>query len=103
MNAINHEELEKLRPQILAALEDPNYLARTIQDLAEAIGIDERTFVRTMKSDPELRGKLKLYPGRSENGELLLTTRDKFYKTAPWRAQFLDMFANDRASLDDVV
>ncbi|NGZ83189.1 hypothetical protein [Duganella aceris] len=91
------------RQQIIAVLEDTPLVALTIKQIAQALGLEERSLVRAIKPDLELRSLLKIYPGRSPDGELLLTTKKKFYQTATLTTQLVDMFASHRISLDDVV
>ena len=89
--------------RIISVLEETHLAALTIGELAHALGLEERSLIRAIKPDQDLRMLLKVYPGRSAEGELLLTTKQRFYRTAPLRTQLVDMFASHRVSLDDVV
>jgi len=44
---------------------------------------------------------VKVYPRKSSKGEVLLTTKDRFYKEASFSDKFVDAFATKRWGLDD--
>jgi len=102
-NSVLGEPVMGLDQRIIAVLEDTHLDSLTIKQIAQSLDLDERSLVRAIKPDQDLRSLLKIYPGRSADGELLLTTKKKFYRTASLTYQLADLFASHRISLDDVV
>lgn len=94
-------EGEVVRSKIVDALNSDRYKARTISGIAKVAHVHSGVVIRTIKNDPDLRQMVKVYPRRSAKGELLLTTKDRFYKEASFADKFVDVFASKRWGLDD--
>lgn len=98
------QELRKneVREKIVEALNSKRYKARTITGIAKVAHVKSSVVVETIKNDPGLREMVKIYPRKSSKGEVLLTTKDRFYKEASFSDKFVDAFATRRWGLDDV-
>lgn len=86
---------------ILQALNNQDYIARTISGIAREVNSSPVVIVRAIKSDPELKSIVKVFPRRAKTGEVLLTTREKFNKKASIKDKFIDFFSTNQASIDD--
>lgn len=91
----------ELRSKIVEALNSKRYRARTIAGIAKMAHVNPVVVVSTIKNDPSLREMVKVYPRKSSKGEVLLTTKDRFYKEASFSDKFVDAFATKRWGLDD--
>lgn len=87
--------------KILQALNDQNYIARTVAGIAKEAHASPVLIVKTIKSDPKLQTIVKVFPRRAKTGEILLTTREKFNKKASFKDKFIDFFSTNHASIDD--
>lgn len=92
----------EVRTKIVDALNSKRYKARTVAGIAKVAHVPVDQVLSTIKGDPSLREMIKVYPRRSAKGELLLTTKEKFYEDAGFTDKFADVFATKRWSLDDV-
>lgn len=91
-----------VRIRIINALNSGNYVARTVSGIAREAHIKEPVVVHAIKSDPELRHMVKVYPRRTDDGRLLFTTKKRFEENAPIKDKFVDFFSTNRLKLDDV-
>ncbi|MDN5110737.1 hypothetical protein PJV97_00100 [Aliarcobacter butzleri] len=77
---------------IIKALTDKRYKARTIKGIANEAKIEENQVISIIKSNPKLRSIAKVYPRKSKSGELLITTKNKFDKKASFLDKLIDGF-----------
>ncbi len=94
----SHERSTK----IMGALNNNKYKARTIEGIAKEVGANRVEVVNTIKSDSELRGKLKVYRRRSSDGRMLVTTKERFSKEAEIKDKFIDVFSSRGVKIDDI-
>jgi len=55
-----------------------------------------------MHADAVLTNTIKVVPIRSQDGQLLVTTKDRFANEATLTEKFIDFFATRRQQLPDV-
>jgi putative aminopeptidase FrvX len=89
--------LNSIDDTILEVLNDQKYRARTIGGVAKAIGVSEKVVIHRLKRSKKLNEHVKIYPMHSRKGEALITSREKFEKTATVKERFVDFFATRRA------
>lgn len=88
--------------RIMGALNNRRFKARTIEGIAKEIGINRIEVVRAIKSDAELREKVKLYRRKASDGRMLVTTKKRFSKEADIKDKFIDVFSSREVNIDDV-
>ena len=86
---------------ILEALNDTRFMARTIKGLVMATNMEAECIVQRLQDSPKLAKTVKIYPRKTKNGKILLTTRSKFSKYAPFKDKFIDGFATRRVHLEN--
>lgn len=90
-----------LRERILLALNNQNYIARTVNGIAKEAHILPKQVVDVIVHDKDLRMCVKVYPRRTVKGKLLLTTKNKFKEKASLKDKFIDFFSTNQVSLED--
>lgn len=93
---------ELVHGKIVAALGNKQYKARTITGIAKEIKVPQRVVVKAIREDKRLSGIVKVFPIRSKDGRILLTTKDRFAQEATPKEKFVDFFASKRLALDGV-
>lgn len=102
-NAASSGDREKsVKIKIINALSDRRYAARTLSGIAKELRIQPYEIVEAIKKDSELRGVVKVFPMRTRDGKVLLTTKKRFADEASVKQKFVDIFATRRAELDDI-
>ncbi|MEJ1401806.1 MAG: hypothetical protein RPU41_13970 [Candidatus Sedimenticola sp. (ex Thyasira tokunagai)] len=86
---------------ILNALNDKKYRARTIQGIAKYANISPSEVIHELNSNKTLNQQVKIYPRKSKDGKVLITTRERFDKTAPLKDRFIEAFATTRVIIED--
>ncbi|ELV8773057.1 MULTISPECIES: hypothetical protein [Vibrio harveyi group] len=89
--------MNNIDTQILRILNEPKFRARTIGGIAKELGINKRIVVHRLKRSKLLNQQVKIYPLRSKAGEVMVTSRERFDKTATMKERFVDAFATKRA------
>lgn len=92
----------EVREKIVAALNNPRFRMRTLQGIADEANLSLHAIVQAMHTDPTLANTIKLVPIRTQDGRLLVTTKDRFAKESTWTERFVDFFATRRPQLPDV-
>ncbi len=93
---------EQILPKkILKALENRKYQARTITGLARELNRSREEIIKAIIETPELRKIIKVYLRRTSNGDLLISTKKRFYNEASLRDKFVDFFSIHRLSVED--
>jgi hypothetical protein len=92
---------EDLRERILRALNNKDYIARTVSGIAKEVHIAPRQVVDVIVHDKDLRMCVKVYPRRNGKGKLLLTTKRNFKEKASLKDKFIDFFSTNQVSLED--
>ena len=77
---------------IIKALTNKRYKARTIKGIANETKIEENQIISIIKTNPKLKSIVKVYPRKSKSGELLITTKAKFDKKASFLDKLIDGF-----------
>lgn len=85
--------------QILRALNESRFRARTIGGIANELGISKRIVVHRLKRSKLLNQQVKIYPLRSKTGDVMLISRERFDKTATVKERFVDAFATKRVAI----
>lgn len=93
---------DEVRPKIIMALNNDKYVARTVNGIANEISLSEPFVVRALKNDKILRSQMKVYPRKSRDGNVLVTTKKHFDQKASFRDKFIDAFSTKRVTLDDI-
>ncbi|WUR11087.1 hypothetical protein E7V67_015310 [[Empedobacter] haloabium] len=93
---------QEVRERIVAALNNPRFRMRTLQGIAQEARLSTSTVVQAMHTDAALANTIKLVPIRTQDGRLLVTTKDRFANEATWTERFVDFFATRRPQLPDV-
>lgn len=91
-----------VRDRIVAALNNPRFRMRTLRGIAEEAQLSTATVVQAMHTDEVLAHTVKVVPIRSQDGRLLVTTKDRFANEATLVEKFVDFFATRRPQLPDV-
>jgi hypothetical protein len=86
---------------IISSLNNKKYVARTFEGIAKEIGTTKAQVINVIKSNNELRSKIKLYRRRAEDGRILITTKERFSKEASAIDKFIDIFSSEEVSLED--
>lgn len=94
-------EERQIRAKILDALNNQNYIARTVTGIAKEAHVAPKRVVDTIVGDKELRMIVKVYPRRTAKGKMLLTTKKRFKETASLKDKFIDFFSTNQMSLED--
>ncbi|MEB0014481.1 hypothetical protein QN416_23060 [Glaciimonas sp. Cout2] len=94
--------IRNTKEKILEVLNDKKYLMRTVSGIATQAGLKRASVVYALKNDNALRNTIKLYPLRSTNGNVLITTKERFSNEAPVTVKFVDFFSTRRPKLSDV-
>lgn len=89
------------REKIVGALSNGRYRARTVTGIAVEAGLREAEVVDALSSDQALAKVVKIYPVRSKDGRVLITTKDRFAKEASPKEKFIDFFASQRPWIAD--
>lgn len=92
---------ELTRTKIVNALSNTEYRARTISGVARESSLTSSQVIKAIKDDKTLGGIVKVYPIRSKEGRVLLTTKDRFAAEATIKERFVDFFASKRVGLED--
>lgn len=90
-----------LRERILRALNNKDYIARTVSGIAKEVHIAPRQVVDVIVHDKDLRMYVKVYLRRNGKGQLLLTTKINFKEKASLKDKFIDFFSTNQVSLED--
>ncbi|MEP0175530.1 MAG: hypothetical protein ABJH28_06415 [Paraglaciecola sp.] len=92
-------KLEKIDRDILRVLNLDDYQARTIKGLSKDVDKSENEIVERITYSKYLNEFLKVFPRKSRSGEVLITTKSKYEKSATYRDKFIDAFATSRVRL----
>lgn len=92
--------LKNIDTEILKVLNRDDYDARTISGLSKAINKTEKEVIQRIMYSKELNDLLKIFPRKSRDGQVLITTKAKYEKSASFTDKFIDAFATSRVRLD---
>src|SRR5690606_17471504 len=88
-----HPQEEIVRERIINALMNQKYKARTISGVSKEAHLPKATVINALKKDSALAISLKVYPYRSKDGQLLITTKERFSKESTFKEKFIDFFS----------
>lgn len=86
---------------IEAALKNTRYKARTIEGIAKEAKVSRSEVVYAIKHDARLREKVNVFPRRSKDGRVLITTKDRFSKEASVKDKFIYVFSTKLPKIND--
>jgi len=98
----NDDDPKSIREKIVDALNNPAYRSRTLPGIARETRLSQQRVIAALHCDRELAATVKLVPMRTQDGRLLLTTKDRFSREATFKELFVDFFASKRPELPDV-
>lgn len=93
---------EANRGKIIRALNNGRFVARTVGGIARETSLSKGLVIKSLKVDEILRGQMKIYPRKTSDGKVLLTTKKHFSKKAGFKDKFIDVFATNRVTLNDI-
>lgn len=93
--------MDEIEKKILKSLSNKKFRARTIHGIAREARITPTVVVKKLNSSPELNQQVKIYPRRSKEGHVLVTTRANFDATASIKDKFIEAFASNRIRIED--
>lgn len=91
MNKIKKDDLSN---DILNALKNRKYKARTLYGIAKELSKSENLIAKEINENAILKRIIKIYPRHNSNGDLLYTTKERFYEEASVKDKFIDFFHN---------
>lgn len=97
-----HPQEEVVRDLIINALMNQKYKARTISGVSKEAHLPKSTVINALKKDGALAVSLKVYPYRSKDGKLLITTKERFSKESTFKEKFIDFFSTKRQDLKNI-
>ncbi|CAO3858270.1 hypothetical protein [Achromobacter mucicolens] len=95
-------DAQNVRQQIVNALNNGRYTARTIAGISKEAKLKSATVVEAIRTDDSLRSVVKVMPIRAKNGRVLLTTKERFQNEASLKTKFIDFFASRKVGIKDV-
>ncbi len=93
-------DMEEIDRRILQALNSDKYQARTIDGISQEANSSEQEIIQRITYSEKLSDLLKIYPRKSKDGQVLITTKAKYEKSASFTDKFIDAFATSRVRLD---
>ncbi|OHC26301.1 MAG: hypothetical protein A2Y50_07300 [Pseudomonadales bacterium RIFCSPLOWO2_12_59_9] len=96
---LQEEVSSVIRGKIITALLNENYKARTILGVSQEAHLSKATVINAIKRDSTLVTNLKVYPYRSKDGQILITTKERFFKESTFKDKFIDFFSTKREDL----
>jgi hypothetical protein len=97
----NKYDKTDIRARIIKTLNNPKYRMRTIAGISKEANLRPSVVIEALKSDRELRMAIKIVPIRAGNGQILLTTKEKFSTESTLKEKFIDFFASQRPNIED--
>jgi hypothetical protein len=88
--------------RIFFALNNLRYKARTVYGLSKETDLPVSVVVDAIKSNPALMDAIKIYPYKSKEGVVLITTKERFREGSSFKDRFVDFFATRRAGMSDL-
>ena len=88
--------------KIIGALNNTKFHARTFEGVAKEVGARRQEIIETIRKDPVLRGKIKIYRRKASDGRFLVTTKERFSHEASIKDKFVDVFSTDGVKIEDV-
>ncbi|HCI5654935.1 TPA: hypothetical protein NPO21_000431 [Klebsiella variicola subsp. variicola] len=83
-----------LREKIISALNSEKYSIRSLGGIAKEVNVSEGELRKIIKNDHELSRAVKYMPFRSNDGKLLVMSKERFFKEASFKMKFMDFFAS---------
>lgn len=93
--------MDDIETKILKSLRSDKFKARTIAGIAKEVNVTPKVIIHKLNSSPELNNQVKIYPRKSKDGRILVTTRDKFDSSASIKDKFIEAFATKRLRIED--
>ncbi len=90
-----------IRKMIMSALKSNKYSMRSLAGIAKEINISEDELKKIISSDSVLSSEIKTMPFRSKEGKVLVMSKERFIKEAPFKVKFMDFFASKRQGVKD--
>jgi len=96
-----NNSVESLRENVRKALNNRKFTMRSIEGIAKEVRISEKQLRNAIAHDKELAKEIKFMPFRSEDGKILLMSKERFVKEASFKIKFIDFFATNRHGVKD--
>jgi hypothetical protein len=93
---LNADEQKK----IIDTLLKKKYKARTLTGLSNETKISVKTIKENILWNSNFSKRLKILPNRSNNGKVLITTKERFLTDASLGEKFIDFFASNRQEIE---
>jgi hypothetical protein len=93
--------MDDIETKILKSLRSDKFKARTITGIAKEVHVTPKVVINKLNSSPALNQQVKIYPRKSKDGRILVTTRDKFDSSASIKDKFIEAFATKRLRIED--
>lgn len=99
--AATRSDSAKVREKIVIALNNPAYRSRTLLGISQETKLKPAVVLKAIKNDRMLAHAVKIVPMRSQDGRLLITTKNRFSNEASLKEKFVDFFASKRQEVAD--
>lgn len=77
--------------QILEAIEDAKYKARTVGGISKQVGLPVATVEKLLSTDTQLKKRVLVVPGVKKNDRKLYTTVERYKKETPLAVRVLNL------------
>jgi len=100
--AVSPVSAKEIREKIIKSIDNEKYNARTINGIAKETKLTAAEIAMAIRVDSFLKKHIKIFPRRTTEGRVLITTKNKFLEHASFRDKFVDVFSTNRLGLEDV-
>lgn len=91
---------EEQKKEIIKLLSNRKYRGRTLIGISRETKIPAGLIKTGIRGDRNFAKKLKIFPKRTKDGDVLITTKERFVSEASLEEKFTDFFASNRQEID---